>query len=359
MAMTESSTEPRIAAAADRRPPTRRWVKALSFRNISAAYVLAGFVLIFAIWIPDKFLNFDTVQSVLSDSSITALLAVAVVIPLAAAQFDLSVAAILGLCSAASAYLMGGPYAGLPWPVAVVLTLLLGVVIGVLNAALVVRWRVPSMIATLAMSSVLAGAGSAINLNNFLIGLPTTFTNVGQQNILGISSPFWALLVVSFAIWYFLAFTTTGRYVYATGGGEEATRLTGVRTSRIIAGALVAGAVVAAFAGIVATARVGAGQASIGPPYLLPAYAAAFLGSTQFGRGRFNVWGTVLATYTLAFGSKGLILAGAPVWTPDVFNGVALALAVAMSVRPAREGGRTTLRLRRAGSAPQPAATRG
>lgn len=360
MAITESTSEQRAPAAANRTPSRRgRWVKALSFRNISAAYVLAGFVLIFALWIPDKFLKWDTVQSVLSDSSITALLAVAVVVPLAAAQFDLSVAAVLGLCSAASAYLMGGPYAGLPWTVAVVLTLLLGFVIGAINAALVVHWRVPSMIATLAMSSILVGAGSAINLNNFLIGLPKTFTDVGQQNILGISSPFWALLVVSISMWYFLSYTTTGRYVYATGGGEEATRLTGVRTTRIIAGALIAGAVVAAFAGVVATARVGAGQASIGPPYLLPAYAAAFLGSTQFGRGRFNVWGTVLATYTLAFGSKGLILAGAPVWTPDVFNGVALALAVAMSVRPAREGGRPALRLRRSASAPQPAPTRG
>jgi ribose transport system permease protein len=346
------------AAAAPAAPPRRRRVallKALSFRNISAAYVLAGFVILYSIWIPEKFLKIDTIQSVLSDSSITALLAIAVVIPLAAAAFDLSVAAILGLCSAASAYLMGGPYLGLPWPLAVFLTLLLGAMIGGVNAALVVRWGVPSMIATLAMSSVLAGAGSAINLNNFLIGLPTSFTNVGQHNILGISSPFWALLVVSILIWYFLAFTTAGRYVYATGGGAEAARLSGVRTNRIVAGALISAAVVAAFAGIVATARVGAGQASIGPPYLLPAYAAAFLGSTQFGRGRFNVWGTILATYTLAFGSKGLILAGAPVWTPNVFDGVALALAVAMSVRPARARGGLRLRLRGAQGVPRPA----
>jgi ribose transport system permease protein len=358
MAMTESSAEQRMSAGEERAPapkPRRGLPSALSFRNISAAYVLAAFVIVFALWIPNKFLKVDTLQSVLSDSSITAMLAVAVVIPLAASQFDLSVASLLGLSSAASAYLMGGPYAGLPWTVAVLLTLLLGFLVGGINAALVVRWRVPSMIATLATSSVLVGLGSAINLNNFLIGLPKTFTDVGQQNILGISSPFWALMVVSVLIWYFLSFTATGRYVYATGGGEEAARLTGVRTQRIIAGSLIIAGVVAAFTGIVATARVGAGQASIGPPYLLPAYAAAFLGSTQFGRGRFNVWGTILAAYTLAFGSKGLILAGAPSWTPDVFNGVALALAVALSVRPARQLGRTRLRLRRAADAPQPA----
>ena len=164
------------------------------------------------------------------------------------------------------------------------------------------------------------------------------------------ATPAWALLVVSICIWYFLTYTTSGRYVYATGGGTEAARLSGVRTSRILAGSLIIAGVLAAFTGVVATARVGAGQASIGPPYLLPAYAAAFLGSTQFGNGRFNVWGTVLATYTLAFGEKGLILGGAPVWTPDVFDGVALALAVAFSVRRVRS--RLLTRSRTAAGAP-------
>jgi ribose transport system permease protein len=350
MAATESSTADQAPAHATKPPdPHRRsFLKALSFRNISAVYVLTFFVLLYAVWIPEKFLTFDTFRSVLSDGSITGLLAVAVVIALAAGAFDLSVAATLGLCSAIGAYLMGGPYMDLPWSVAVILTLLLGLAIGGMNAALTVHWKVPSMIATLAMSSVLIGFGTAINLNNYITGLPTTFTDIGQTNILGVASPFWALVIVSIFIWYFLSFTTTGRYVYATGGAEEAARLAGVRTKRIIAGALIATALVAAIAGIVATARVGAGQASIGPPYLLPAYAAAFLGSTQFGRGRFNVWGTILATYTLAFGAKGLILAGAPVWTPNVFDGVALALAVALSVRPDRMRSRSRLRLSRA-----------
>jgi len=333
---SEVEGTPGSSSGSDHPGRRSRILKALAFKNISAAYVLAFFVLIYAIWIPNLFLNWNTVRSVLSDDAITALLAIAIVIPLAAGAFDLSVAATLGLGSALAAYLMGGPYAGLPWPLAVFITLLIGTLIGAVNAGLVVSARVPSMIATLAMSSVLAGAGSAINLNNFLIGLPASFDTIGQTNLLGVATPAWALLVVSLVIWYFLTYTTTGRYVYATGGGAEAARLSGVRTSRIVAGSLIVAGLLAAFTGVVATARVGAGQASIGPPYLLPAFAAAFLGSTQFGNGRFNVWGTVLATYTLSFGEKGLILGGAPVWTPDVFDGVALALAVAFSVRRVR-----------------------
>jgi ribose transport system permease protein len=69
----------------------------------------------------------------------------------------------------------------------------------------------------------------------------------------------------------------------------------------------------------------------VGPSYLLPTFSAAFLGSTQFRGGRFNVWGTVIAVYVLATGVKGLQLAGAPLWIPDLFNGVALIIAVGLA----------------------------
>jgi ribose transport system permease protein len=88
---------------------------------------------------------------------------------------------------------------------------------------------------------------------------------------------------------------------------------------------------IAALAGSVVSAQIATGDPTIGPGYMLPAYAAAFLGSTQFRGGRYNVWGAVLAVYVLAVGVKGLQLAGAPVWLPDLFNGVALLVAVAMS----------------------------
>ena len=78
-------------------------------------------------------------------------------------------------------------------------------------------------------------------------------------------------------------------------------------------------------------ASLGTGDPTVGPAYLLPAFSAAFLGSTQFRGGRFNVWGTVVAVYVLATGVKGLQLAGAPVWIPNLFNGAALLLAVGLA----------------------------
>jgi ribose transport system permease protein len=105
-----------------------------------------------------------------------------------------------------------------------------------------------------------------------------------------------------------------------------------VRTSRIVFGTLVCSALIAGVAGIVVTSRVDTGSPTIGPPYLLPAFAAAFLGSTQVKPGRFNVLGTLIAVYTLGMSVQGLELAGAPLWLPDLFNGVALLVAVGLSV---------------------------
>lgn len=148
--------------------------------------------------------------------------------------------------------------------------------------------------------------------------------------------PVYYLLVLAIVIWFVLEHTPVGRRVYATGGGADAARLAGVRTSRVIFAAFVASAVIASLAGVLQTASIGTGDPNIGPSYLLPAFAAAFLGSTQIKPGRFNVWGTVLAVYVLATGVKGLQLAGAPFWLPDLFNGVALLLAVGLSGLPRR-----------------------
>jgi ribose transport system permease protein len=124
--------------------------------------------------------------------------------------------------------------------------------------------------------------------------------------------------------------------MYATGGNADAARLAGVRTDRVVFGTLVFTAVIAGIAGIVVTSRLGTGSPTIGPPYLLPAYAAAFLGSTQVKPGKFNVLGTLIAVFALATSVKGLQLAGAADWLPDLFNGVALILAVGLSVRRRR-----------------------
>jgi ribose transport system permease protein len=305
--------------------------EALSFRRVSAAYILVAMLIVFAFWIPDLFYRWTTIRSVLFEDSVTAILGIGLVVPFAAGAFDASVGANMGLASVLVGELT--VVMGLPAIPALIITLLAGAAVGAVNGLVVVGLGVDSIIATLAMMSVLTGLGAAPNNGQIITGLPPLINNLGAAQLAGLALPVWLMLVLALVIWYVLEKTIVGRHIYATGGNAKAARLAGVRTKRIIVVSLVVSGLISAFGGIVASGRVDAGQAAIGPPYLLPAFAAAFLGATQIKVGRFNIWGTVLATYTLATGLAGLSLAGAPSWLPDVFDGVALALAVGLSIR--------------------------
>jgi ribose transport system permease protein len=300
----------------------------LSFRNISAIYIFVAMFILFSLWVPQTFLTSETWRSILSQQALTALAAIALVVPLSAGAFNLAVGAEVGFGAILVAWLISK---GISAGEAIVITMVGGVVVGIVNGLLVVRAKIDSFIATLGMSSVLLAMIEWISGNTQILNLPTSFQNIATNELFGITYPVYFMLVVALLVWYVLERTPAGRRVYATGGNIDAARLAGVGTQRVIIGAFITGGVIAALTGWLTSAQLAVGDPTIGPPYLLPAFAAAFLGSTQFRGGRYNVWGTVLAVYVLAVGVKGLQLAGAPTWIPDLFNGVALLLAVGLA----------------------------
>lgn len=313
------------APSADRRLAVLR---ALSPRNISAIYVGIAIFVLFSLWIPDLFLTSTTLKTLLNNNAIAVLAALALVLPLSAGVINLAVGSQLGASSIFVAWLL--IHQGYGIGVSVVLALLLGVLIGLATGLLVVYARIESFIATLGVSSLLAAFITGISGGQQILGMPSSFADFGTSIFLGLTYPVWGMLVVAVVLWYYLERTPSGRRIYAVGGNIEAARLSGVRVNRVIVVTLVVGGLIAALAGVLLTARLANADPSIGPGYLLPAFTAAFLGSTQFG-GRFNVWGTVVALYVLAAGVKGLQLAGAPVWIPDAFNGASLLIAVALA----------------------------
>jgi ribose transport system permease protein len=323
---------PRRRAGQTRSPRAefgRRVASALAPRNISAIYVFAAIFIIFSLWVPHTFLAGTTWKTLLDSQAETALLAVGLVIAVAAGSFDLAIGTELGFGSIVVAWLLVNH--GVPVVPAIVLTVLVGALIGLINGLLVVRARIDSFIATLGMSSVLLALIAWLSNSEQILGLSNGFQGIANDQIFGITLPVYLMLALAFVVWYVLERTPLGRRVYATGGNTDAARLAGVRTSLVVIGALVACGAIAAASGVLVSAELGAGDPTIGPAYLLPAFSAVFLGSTQFKGGRFNVWGTVLAVYVLATGVKGLQLAGAPIWIPDLFNGAALLLAVGLA----------------------------
>lgn len=303
--------------------------RALSFRNISALYIFVVMFIVFAIWVPDTFLRWDTWKALFDSGAVTAILAVGLVIALSAGAFDLAIGTELGFGAIFVGWLLVDR--GVEVVPAIILTLLAGVVIGLVNGILVTKVRIDSFIATLGVSSVLQALIAWVSNSQQIIGLGSSFEKLGTTEIFGLTLPVYLMLAIGLVIWYVLERTPLGRRVYATGGNIEAARLAGVRVAAVVVGSLIACATIASFAGMLVSANLDTGDPTIGPAYLLPAFSAAFLGSTQFRGGRFNVWGAIVAVYVLATGVKGLQLAGAPIWIPDLFNGVALLLAVGLA----------------------------
>jgi ribose transport system permease protein len=143
-------------------------------------------------------------------------------------------------------------------------------------------------------------------------------------------------VALAFVVWYVLQFTVVGRHLFASGFNREAARLSGVRTKRLVIGSFVAAGAISGLAGVVFIAQLGTFSTTIGSPLLFPAFAAVFLGATQFNQ-RPNVWGTLLALFTLALGVQGLQLSVSEsgFWITPLFNGLALIAAVIFTRRQA------------------------
>lgn len=305
------------------------FLRAISFRNISAVYIFIVIFIVFSVWTPETFLSAGVWRSLLDAEAVTVLTAIGVLIPLVAGVFNLAIGAEVGFAGILAAFLLAK--AGVPIGVQIPLVLLAGALIGLVSGLIVTKAKIDSFIATLGMGSVLAAGTAWVSNSQQIIGLGDAFRQLAVAQVAGITLPVYLAFLVALIVWYVLEKTAVGRRMFAAGYNADGARLAGVRIERLQVGALMAGGVIAALAGILLTARVNAGDPTVGPSLMLPAFTAVFLGSTQFKGGRFNVWGTVLAVYVLAVGIKGFQLAGAPTWIDDLFNGLALLIAVGLS----------------------------
>ncbi|WP_345751515.1 ABC transporter permease [Microbacterium rhizophilus] len=304
-------------------------LRALSFRNISAVYIFIVIFAVFAIWIPDRFLQPGVWRSLLDAEALTGLAAIAALIPLVAGSLNLAVGAQVGFSAILSAWFLSK--AGLPIAIQLPVVILSGALIGLVTALVITRLRVEPIIATLGMSSILLAGMAWVSGSQQILDLGPDYRMIATTQWGGVTVPVYILFVVAAVTWYVLERTPAGRRMYAAGYNPEAARLAGVGVEGLRIWSLTAGGAIAALAGALLTSRINAGDPTVGPSFLLPALTAVFLGSTQFKGGRFNVWGTIVAMYVLAVGIKGLQLAGSPRWVNDLFYGLALLLAVALS----------------------------
>jgi ribose transport system permease protein len=303
-------------------------------QRLAVPFIWVVITIVFCVVEPETFMTMRNLQTILSFQSVTLILTLGLLLPLTTGDFDLSMAANLGFAAMVVAVL--NVHHGVPVGVAALVALALGMVVGAVNAFVVIVLGVESFIVTHASGTVLTGLTLAIGHQATIGGVSLNLVDLVGHRIFGISAPFYLSIVIALVLWWVLDFTPTGRRLLFTGTGPEVARLSGVRVSRLRWGALIAAGLLAALAGVISVGTTGAADPTSPASYLLPSFAAAYLGATTISPGRFNVWGTVVTVYFLTTGFTGLQLLGLESWIQQVFYGVALTVAVALAEYAAR-----------------------
>ncbi|MDQ0393352.1 ABC transporter permease [Labrys monachus] len=315
-------------------PRGRAAVAGVNWARFAEAYALLAATIalgaLFGLLVPGIFLSWNNISTMLGSQAVLVVLGLALIIPLTAGDFDLSIASNLTL----SAMIVAVLNAQLGWPLlaAMAAALAAGVVVGIVNAAFILYFRIPSLIVTLGTSTFIGGIVLWISDSNTISGIDNDLVDwVVVRHLFGIPLAFYYALLLCIAIWYFLGHTTAGRRLLFVGRGREVARLSGIRVERVRFLCLIASGVISSATGILYAGTIGAADPMSGQTFLLPAFAAAFLGATSITPGRFNAWGTLIAVYFLVIGITGLTMLGIQTFVQNLFYGGALVLAVALS----------------------------
>ena len=275
---------------------------------------------------PTYFPTTDNLAAILNNGAVLAILTCGLTVVLVVGEFDLSVAAAASFGGSLAAVLDTEGHVHLALVILAVVGS--GVVIGLLNGILVTKFQIPALIATIGVSSLLVGLSLWITDNTVIFsGYSDAFQMLGRWSVGGIQAPVFYLLLCATFLAVLLRYTATGRHMYATGGNRAASRMSGIRVERQVVAAFVIAGVLGALAGLVYTARQVSLTPEFGVVFLLPAFAAAFLGSVTLTRRTFHIIGTVTGVYLLETGTVGLLMFGAPAFTQQLFAGAVLILA--------------------------------
>jgi ribose transport system permease protein len=292
--------------------------------------VWIAMIVIFGALAPDTFLSWTNISNVLGAQAILFMLALGALLPVLVGDFDLSLGGIMGIAAATVGVL--NVKMGLPIVVACAAALVFALFAGCLNAFLVVTLDTNPLIVTLGTGTVYTGILYFLVNSSTISGVDRALSVATfSTRIAGISLAFYYVVALMLILWYITAWTPVGLRARFVGQSHAVARLSGVNVNRMRWGGFVGGAVIVGFAGILLVGLTGAVDPTASGSYLLPAYAAVFLGATTISPGRFNAIGTGIAVYFLATGVNGLQILGAQSYVQQLFYGAALVIAVVLA----------------------------
>ncbi len=274
----------------------------------------------------ETFLTATNLVNIARQASALIITAIGMTFVLLSAGIDLSVGSIIGLCGTLAAGFIG--FSHMATATSVILAVLVGVAIGFINGVIVAKVNIPPFITTLATLSIARGVSLLYTGGGPIYNLPSDFVAIGRADVLGIPVSVLVMFVIIVAGWFVLSKTTFGRCVYAVGGNEEATRLSGLSTSKIKIAIYSICGFTAAVSGVLLSARLASGQPTLGQGNEMDAITAVVLGGTSLFGGRGQLWGTIVGGLILSVLGNGLNLIGVSSFWQQVVKGVVLLVAV-------------------------------
>lgn len=309
-------------------PKQRKWFSKEWLIEQKSLIALLFLILVVSFLNPN-FFTVDNILNILRQTSVNAIMAVGMTLVILTAGIDLSVGSVLALCGAFAASMIA---LELPVFVAVPVSLLAGACLGGLSGMIIAKGKVQAFIATLVTMTLLRGVTMVYTdgrpISTGFTDVADSFAWFGTGYMFGIPVPVWLMVIVFGLAWYLLNHTRFGRYVYALGGNESATRLSGINVDRVKIGVYAICGLMAALAGVIVTSRLSSAQPTAGMGYELDAIAAVVLGGTSLMGGKGRIMGTLVGALIIGFLNNALNLLDVSSYYQMIAKAVVILLAV-------------------------------
>jgi ribose transport system permease protein len=287
------------------------------------------FLIVVVSFLNPNFFTVDNILNILRQTSVNAIIAVGMTLVILTAGIDLSVGSVLALCGAFAASMIA---LEVPVLIAVPTALFAGAALGAISGIIIAKGKVQAFIATLVTMTLLRGVTmvytDGLTISTGFTDTADAFGWFGTGYARGIPVPVWLMVIVFAAAWYLLIRTRFGRYVYALGGNESATRLSGINVDRVKIGVYAICGMLAALAGIIVTSRLSSAQPTAGMGYELDAIAAVVLGGTSLMGGKGRIMGTLIGALIIGFLNNALNLLDVSSYYQMIAKAVVILLAV-------------------------------
>lgn len=310
-----------------------QWVKSALILDKFRVLFIFIILLIIASFVSDAFFTVSNLLNVLRQVSIVAIISVGMTLVILTAGIDLSVGSVLAFTGAVAA---GVITAGIAWPWAILITLVVGFLIGSINGVIVSYGKVPAFIGTLAIMVIARGMTLVFTEGKPIVVSEPAFRFIGSGEILGIPFPVVVMFIIFGIMHWILKNTTFGRHIYAVGGNEEAARLAGIGVNKLKIVVYALTGFFAAVSALIYTSRLMSAQPSAGSMIELDAIAAVIIGGTRLTGGKGGVTGTLIGALIMGVLDNILNLANVSPFYQDIAKGLVILAAVLIDSRLAK-----------------------